>query len=223
MTVFNARERLSWRRKQKEQPWLPSWIWIISVTAMSCNRRYPSPSCGGPSPEELGRKASDSAHLGLLVVLQADPVDQAQLGFHSVDVLFFGLESFLQQVSAAVIAYRLAVLDAFAQRRDRVELQLEVALEDFTGVFADQQFAEVLQIGQPLQEQNALDQLIGVLHFVDGFVILVLCQFIQAPVLEHAGVEKVLIDGDELIAEHLVEELDNLGITLHGRPLFEWR
>ena len=39
-------------------------------------------------------------HLRLQVVLQADLVDQAQLGFQPVDMFFLGLEDVFQQAAA---------------------------------------------------------------------------------------------------------------------------
>src|SRR5690606_8949143 len=40
----------------------------------------------------------------------------------------------------------------------------------------------------------------------------------EAPVLQHLGVQEVLVDRGEFVVERLVEELDDLGIALHGMP-----
>ena len=40
-----------------------------------------------------------------------------------------------------------------------------------------------------------------------------------APVLLHLGVDEVLVDGRELAGEDLVEQLDDLGVPLHGALL----
>ena len=64
----------------------------------------------------------------------------------------------------------------------------QVALEHLFGVFADVEPTEILHIGQPLKEQNALNELVCVLHLIDGFVIFVLAQFLQAPVFVHTRV-----------------------------------
>ena len=73
-----------------------------------------------------------------------------------------------------------------------------------------------MQVGQALQEQDALDQRVGMAHLVDGLVILVVAQAMQPPVLEHAAVQEILVDRRQLVLEHFVEVLDDLGIALHG-------
>jgi uncharacterized protein (DUF2342 family) len=76
----------------------------------------------------------------------------------------------------------------------------QVALKHFLGVLADVQLAQVLNVRQAFQEQDALDQLVRVLHLVDGFVVLVLAELVQAPIFIHACMQEVLIDRDQLIA-----------------------
>ena len=53
-------------------------------------------------------------------------------------------------------------------------LELEVAVEHLAGVFTDQQLSQILQIGQAFEKEDALDQLVGMLHLVDGFFVLML-------------------------------------------------
>jgi len=72
-------------------------------------------------------------------------------------------------------------------------------------------------VGQALEEQDALDQLVGVLHLVDRLVILVLAELLQPPVLVHARVQEVLVDGHQLVAEDLVQVLDDLLVAFHDR------
>src|SRR5690606_10557568 len=38
----------------------------------------------------------------------------------------------------------------------------------------------------------------------------------EAPVLQHLGMQEVLVDRGELVVERLVEVFDDLGIALHG-------
>ena len=68
-------------------------------------------------------------------------------------------------------------------------------------IFTDAQLAKILQIGDTFKEENALDVLIGVFHFIDGFMIFNIIEAHQAPVLEHSGVKKVLIYCDKLISQ----------------------
>jgi hypothetical protein len=72
------------------------------------------------------------------------------------------------------------------------------------------------RFGQPLEEQDALDQPVGVLHLVDRLLLLVLLQLLQAPVAEHAGVQEVLVDRGELVIERLVEVLDDFRVAFHA-------
>jgi hypothetical protein len=62
---------------------------------------------------------------------------------------------------------------------------------------------------EAFQEQDALDQLVSVLHLVDGFFVLVLAELVQAPIFIHACMQEVLIDRDQLISKDLVEMLDD--------------
>src|SRR5690606_27307251 len=84
------------------------------------------------------------------------------------------------------------------------------------------QLAQRLEVRQPLEEQDAVRQLVGVLHLVDRFLVLVLGEIFEAPVLQHLGVQEVLVDRGELVVERLVEVLDDLGIALHGWLRLEW-
>ena len=59
--------------------------------------------------------------------------------------------------------------DALPQRGNRQVLQGEVAVEDLLHVLADHEPAEVLQIGQAFEKQDPLDELVRMLHLIDGF------------------------------------------------------
>lgn len=131
-------------------------------------------------------------------------------------MLFFRLQDVLQQVAADVVVHLLAMHDGFAQVLGRLQLQVQVALQHFLGVLADQQLAEVLQVGQAFEEQDALDELVGMLHLVDRLVVLVGAEALQAPVVPHARVEEVLVDRDQLVAEDLVEVLDDFLVAFHA-------
>jgi len=57
-------------------------------------------------------------------------------------------------------------------------------------VLADEQLAQILQIRQPLEKKDALDQTVGVLHLVDGFLVFQFAEAAQAPVVQHARVQE---------------------------------
>ena len=94
--------------------------------------------------------------------------------------------------------------------------EFQVALEHFPGVLPNHEFAKILKIGQTLQKQDALHQVIGVFHFINGLVVFVLCQFPESPVLIHLAVQEVLVDGNQLVVENFVEVFDDLWIAFHG-------
>jgi len=75
---------------------------------------------------------------------------------------------------------------------------------------------QVLEIRKTFQEQDAVDQHVGVLHLADRLVIGDLAEALEAPVVVHPRVQEVLVDRRQLVGEHRVEQTDNAGIALHG-------
>ena len=57
------------------------------------------------------------------------------------------------------------------------------------------------------------------LHFVNRLVVLVFCEFAETPVLIHFTVQKILIDGNQLVVKDFVEMLDNFSVAFHGAVL----
>src|SRR6185503_3376276 len=79
--------------------------------------------------------------------------------------------------------------------------------------------------GHAVEKEHALDDLVGVLHLVDGLVVRVLGEDGITPVLAHPRMDEVLVDAGQLLAKHLIEQIDDARITLHvaspapaGRP-----
>src|SRR5438045_7559557 len=89
--------------------------------------------------------------------------------------------------SRNIVLHRFAMRDRLLQHGARGALLLEVALERFESVFAEEELAEVLEVRQPFEEENPLDEAIGVLHLVERLLLLVVFQLLQAPVADHAG------------------------------------
>src|SRR5690606_40363367 len=71
----------------------------------------------------------------------------------SSDVCSSDLE---KQLARNVVPDTLALSDRFAEVGMALQLQLQVALKRLFDVFADQQLAQILQVGQPTEEENAL-------------------------------------------------------------------
>ncbi len=162
------------------------------------------------------RSLRGALQIGLDVVLDADAFDETELGFQEVDVLFLGVEDLLKQVAADEVLDGLAVGDSGAQVGHRVHLQLEIAVEYLRDVLSDTQATEVLQVGQPLQEQNSLDQAIRVLHLVNGLAVFVVGQLVDAPVLQHARMQKILVDRGQFVLQDRVQMLDDFGVAFHS-------
>src|SRR5690349_12811106 len=57
------------------------------------------------------------------------------------------------------------------------------------------------------------------LHLVDGFGLLEFGEFLDPPIVEQAIVQPVLVDRGQLFLERLVQELEDLGVALHGKCL----
>ena len=85
-------------------------------------------------------------------------------------------------------------------------------------MLADLELVQRLEVGEPVEEQDAVGQGVGVLHLVDRFVPLVLGELRDAPILQHAVMEPVLVDRREFVGERLVEELDDCRVAFHRAP-----
>ena len=95
------------------------------------------------------------------------------------------------------------------------QLELEVAVEDFAHVLADHELAQALQVRQPLEEQDAFDELVRMLHLVDRLVVRVLAEPVEPPVLQHAGMQEILVDCGQFVLEDLVEMSNDFDVALH--------
>jgi len=97
--------------------------------------------------------------LELDVAFEADAVDQLELRLDEIDLVFLAFEDVAKEVARHEIADPLATGDRFAQSRDASLFEAQITFEDFAHVLADQQFVEILEIGQAAEEKDAVDQL----------------------------------------------------------------
>ncbi len=109
--------------------------------------------------------------------------------------------------------------DGYFQIRVTRTFDTQVALEHLPSVLTDLQLAQILDVRQAFKKQNALDQLVSMLHLVNGFSVLVLAELVQTPIFIHARMQKVLIDRDQLIGKDLVEMLDDCNVAFHDGVL----
>ncbi|CAM2143657.1 hypothetical protein PT2222_150094 [Paraburkholderia tropica] len=167
----------------------------------------------------LQRALADRADARLLIILDADLVDQPDLGFEPVDMIFGVVENLDENLPRHEVANRLAIDDGFLTLRLRDPFELEIAFERLARALANQQLAEILQIGQTVEHEDALDQFVRVLHLLDRFVILMLAEGGEPPVFVEPCVQEILIDGRQLVLEFGIQIFDNLGVGLHDALL----
>ena len=94
---------------------------------------------------------------------------------------------------------------------DRPEIELVL----FGHVLAHVDLQVTLHVGDAVEEEDALDEALGVFHLLDGLLAGVFGQPLVAPVPAHHGVDEVLVDRGELRGEDVVENLDDLVVALH--------
>ncbi|KPH86624.1 hypothetical protein GLUCOINTEAF2_0202579 [Komagataeibacter intermedius AF2] len=127
--------------------------------------------------------------------------------------MFFLVDQDLEQkIAGDEVAHAFAVGDAFAQVANGLFLKLQVAFEDFLHVLSHQDLVVALHVGQAAQIQDALDQPVGMAHFLDRFLVFLLAQQGHAPVAQRAGVQVILVDGRQLVCQLRVQMFDNLWI-----------
>src|SRR6185312_11695335 len=128
--------------------WRVSMAWNLGSIRMGT-------SIPGPG---RGRTRRSTVDLALQVTLGTDLGNQALLRLQPVDVLLLVVQDAAEQLAADVVRDTLAVGDGGAQVLRGSQLQVEIRLQRLDRVFADVQLAQVLQVGQPIEEQDALDQ-----------------------------------------------------------------
>ena len=159
----------------------------------------------------------------LAVILDADVFQQVELGLEIVDVAFLVGEQLLEEVHGHIVLLFAAAGARLHVKGAGAVLGLEVAFQHFLDVLADHQGVDVLKVREALEEDDADDELVGVLHLLDQFLALLLGEPGEAPIVEQPIVQPILIDGGELVRQRLVEIFDDARISLHSslssRPL----
>src|SRR3546814_15706759 len=112
--------------------------------------------------------------------------------------------------------------DRLLQHGKRLHLQLKVGFQHLFDRFADAKAAEELEIGEAVKEQDTLRHLVGVLHLVDRFAIFELGELLDAPMLQHSVMEKILVDRRQLVLEDGGQLFDDLGVALNRSQSVQW-
>ena len=173
---------------------------------------------------EARRASVGGAHLRLQIVLEADLGEQLDLGLEPVDVLLGVVEDVLQDLARDEVPHALAMGDRGLDGRLRARLGLQVARQQLGDVLADQELAEVLQVRQAIEHEDAFHEAVGVLHLADRLFVFLLGEPLEPPVLEHPVVQEILVRRGQLVLELRIEVDDDLRVAFHakgaaGRPL----
>ena len=103
----------------------------------------------------------------------------------------------------------------FLVERARRNLGRQIAVQNLFDVLADMQRVEHLHVGEAVEEDDALDQLVGVLHLLDQFLAPLLGEIFVAPIVQQPVMQPVLVDRGEFVPKRLVEIFDDFGVALH--------
>src|SRR5918997_5772386 len=187
-------------------------------------RRYAAPQDEGTAePASLGSRMSvafvEPADMLLGVELDADLLDEVDLGFEEVDMAFLVGHQLLEQVLGHPVADAVAIGGRFAVEVAGLVFRREVRFEDFLDVLADAQGIEHLEVGEAFQKDDALDEAVRVVHLLDGFLAPGLGEALVAPIIQEPVMQPVLVDRRQLAAQAAIEILDNLRIALHPNSL----
>jgi hypothetical protein len=123
-----------------------------------------------------------------------------------------------QELAGALVAHFHAGGHVAVEVADRGPLQLGRQPDLLDRGLAHPDRAQPLQVGQPVQVEDAVDQLLGVAHLLQGDLAVAPGQPLIAPVGAHPGVQEVLVDGGQLEGQVLVEQLEDARVTLQGGP-----
>ena len=159
--------------------------------------------------------ALEPADMLLGIELEPDPLDQIELGFEEIDVIFLVLHQALEQIARDVVLDAVAVGRGLLIERAGTDLGGKIAFEDFLDVLSDPQGIEHLHVGKTVEKQDAVGEAVGVVHLLDGFLAPLLGHFQEAPMVQQPEMQPVLIDGGELAAQTPVEIFDDFWVALH--------
>src|SRR5262249_17960287 len=95
----------------------------------------------------------------------------------------------------------------------------KIAVEHLPHVLPNAKRIEHLHVGKAVEEDDARDDLVGVLHLLDRFLAPFLGQVPVTPIVQETIMQPILVDGGKLMPQTAVEILDNPCVALHGLDL----
>src|ERR1035441_8388083 len=122
------------------------------------------------------------------ISLIADFFNLMQLGFEPIDVPFLIFQEPLEEFARCVVALIPSDLNRSVVHRHRVQFQLEIALDLLLDILPDVDVQQLGHAGRRIEEQNSLDEYLGVLHLVDGLLLDERSELVVLPVLTHLRV-----------------------------------
>src|SRR5262249_9254111 len=155
------------------------------------------------------------ANVMLGVELEPELGDEIELGLEIIDMLFLVVHELLEQVARHVVLDGVAVRCGFLVKGARRHLRRKIAVEHFPHVLSDAKRIEHLHVGKAVEEDDARDDIVGVLHLLDRFLAPFLRQVPVTPIVQGPVMQPVLVDGGKLVPQTAVEILDNPCVALH--------
>ncbi|MNT53213.1 hypothetical protein D3C72_1902910 [compost metagenome] len=119
-----------------------------------------------------------------------------------------------EDVAAHVVLVLLAQGDALAQRGAHFVFQLEVGTQH-VGHRITGMDGPGAHVRGAFQEEDALQQGVGVLGLLFHLVVDTLEQLVEAPVLVHPRMQEVLVPGSQFAAQQVLEVFHDFGLALH--------
>ena len=120
--------------------------------------------------------------------------------------LFLVGEDGFQQVGAGAVLLLPAHEDTRPQALGYLILDSEVGLELLTQCLSDPQREQPLVIGQAVEQQDAVGDLLRMLHFFERLFAGVRGHLGEAPAVLHLGMQEILVDRRQLAGQLLVEQ-----------------
>lgn len=150
------------------------------------------------------------------IELHAELLYQFLLRFKEIDVTFLIRREFLEKGLGDSVVYRIAVLSRIKVERARFDFRRQITAQNFLDSLADAQGIKHLHIWEPIEEENAIDKAIGVLHLLNGFLAPLFGETLVASIVENAVVEPVLVDCRQFAAQASIEIVEYLGVAAHS-------
>jgi len=118
------------------------------------------------------------------IVLKADRADEVQLGLQPLNVFLALDDQVLEELSRAGIALLQAEGDPLCEWGQCTRFQLQIPLQQILEVPTCTE-SGWCSTGRPSQEEESVDQPLGITHFLERFLIDLLVQTEVPPVLTH--------------------------------------